>query len=230
MAMTSEQRGVYRELLDHCWETGSLPTEELVLFKISRATKCEWRRSWPVVSRQFFEEKGRLRNQKVDEKRPEIERWHEQKRNAGKRSGAVRAAIAGERSLNARSGITRTDVERAPVEPSSTTTSTSSTTTTRNSPPAPSLRRTDEQFQEFRKEAEAAGMSGSDPDWREAMMEWRHLDFEQRGAAVEGIKERARNGDNPAFLGLPKNYLARRIWQRKIHQKPSITDLIKVQE
>jgi hypothetical protein len=92
-----------------------------------------------------------------------------------------------------------------------------------------------DQFKEFRKEAEAAGMSGSEPDWREALMEWRHLDLEQRSCAALGVRERAGNGESAELSALPKNYLAKRMWQRKIRRslkntQSSITTYEKRQE
>lgn len=71
-AMTSEQRGIYRELLDQCWMEGSLPADEVVLRRFARAEIPEWKRSWPVVRREFFESDGRLHHKKVDEKRPKV--------------------------------------------------------------------------------------------------------------------------------------------------------------
>lgn len=80
-------------------------------------------------------------------------------------------------------------------------------------PPADSARH---DFDIFRREAEAAGMSGSGPDWDEALLEWRRLDFEQRLAAVAGIRARVNSRDDPALAALPGNYLARRMWERKV--------------
>jgi len=89
MAMTSEERGIYRELLDYCWEAGSLPADERLLQRMSLATDAEWRRSWSVVRQMFAERDGRLWHAKVDERRPELMRWHESRRAAG-RKGADR--------------------------------------------------------------------------------------------------------------------------------------------
>jgi uncharacterized protein YdaU (DUF1376 family) len=90
LAMTLEERGLYRELLDHCWEAGSLPTKEDTLRRITRASEKEWKRCWPAVKTQFFEQDGRLRHIKVDEKRPELEEWHESRREAGRKGGLRR--------------------------------------------------------------------------------------------------------------------------------------------
>jgi len=76
-------------------------------------------------------------------------------------------------------------------------------------------------FEEFRQACEAAGMSGSDVDWAEARLEWRRLDFEQRAAATQGIRDRVSAGEysDPAFVPRPLNYLRRRKWQALIRDK-----------
>lgn len=74
-------------------------------------------------------------------------------------------------------------------------------------------------FAEFRSAAEQYGISGSEPDWEEARrFAWARLDFHSRLAAVRGIAERIQAGavDDPARNALPKNYLLRRMWERKI--------------
>lgn len=89
-------------------------------------------------------------------------------------------------------------------------------------PPAPPPTRglaDEDGFPEFREAAEAAGMSGSDVDWQEARsFEWRKLSFEQHLAATFGIRERAeKSPDDPALRALPKNYLGKRMWERRIN-------------
>ena len=74
LAMTAEQRDVYRNLLDMCWRDGSLPVNERALQKMSLADDGEWGRSWPTVRSMFVERDGRLWNEKVNEKRPNVSR------------------------------------------------------------------------------------------------------------------------------------------------------------
>lgn len=67
----------------------------------------------------------------------------------------------------------------------------------------------------FMEACRAAGIDGSETDWIEAGFEWRRLDFEQKLAAVEGIRIRMREApDDPALTALPQNYLKKRMWQR----------------
>jgi uncharacterized protein YdaU (DUF1376 family) len=100
-AMTLEQRGLYRELLDHQWNDGSLPNDEEALQRLGNATAQEWKRAWPKVRQRFVErDDGRLWNPKLERVRREQmkkavdrsdqaslaaqARWKEEKRHARK--------------------------------------------------------------------------------------------------------------------------------------------------
>lgn len=101
MAMTLEQRGLYRELLDHCWEHGSIPNSDVVLRRILRVSEREWKRAWPTVREQFFEVDGRLHNSKVDERKPSLDAWHENRREAGRKGGLSKRASSASSSAKA---------------------------------------------------------------------------------------------------------------------------------
>lgn len=122
--MNAEERGIYRELLDHCYQEGSLPNSSAVLQRRTGTTDEEWARSSAKPLSQFHEVEGRLKHHKVDEVRGRVLDWREQKSEAGKRSVQARR----ERTLNGRSNGTSTDaptdVQRAFKPSSSTTTST----------------------------------------------------------------------------------------------------------
>jgi uncharacterized protein YdaU (DUF1376 family) len=66
-AMTLEQRGLFRELLDHQWNEGSLPADETQLQRLASATPEEFSRSWPIVKQRFTPRKGRLCNGRLEE-------------------------------------------------------------------------------------------------------------------------------------------------------------------
>lgn len=83
-AMSAEERGIYRDLLDSCWRDGSLPCDESVLQRIAAVTDKEWRRSWPAVKGKFEERDGRLWNPKVDAKRPSVIQSKEDRRAGGR--------------------------------------------------------------------------------------------------------------------------------------------------
>jgi len=96
--MTAEQRGVYRELLDHCWMAGDLPTDERLLRKLARCEEDEWQRAWPVVRHQFAERDGRLHNSKVDACRPKILQSKDDRKRGAQRTNEIRRS---QRSGNA---------------------------------------------------------------------------------------------------------------------------------
>ena len=75
--MNTEERAIYRDLLDHCWQHGSLPTDTRVLSAMSAVTLHQFNRAWPKVSAKFFEKGGRYFNEKVNEKRDSVLRAHE---------------------------------------------------------------------------------------------------------------------------------------------------------
>ncbi len=98
LSMNCEERGIYRELLDHCYEEGSLPDSEAVLQKRCGATDKEWKRSSAIPLSKFERIDGRLRHRKVDEVRPKLLDWREQKADAGRRSAEAKR----QRKLNER--------------------------------------------------------------------------------------------------------------------------------
>jgi uncharacterized protein YdaU (DUF1376 family) len=139
LLMSSLERGIYRELLDYCWEDGCLPEDEATLIKMARCTPSEWRKAWPAVSREFPVVDGVRRNAKVDERRPGLLAWSE-----GRRKGA--AATNGKR-WNSAERVAERVAERLAeeshsVSPSSSTSSTTSTSSgggapAPESPPTP---------------------------------------------------------------------------------------------
>jgi uncharacterized protein YdaU (DUF1376 family) len=99
LSMSCEERGIYRELLDHCFEEGSLPDREEVLQKRCGATDKEWKRSSAKPLSKFERIDDRLRHRKVDEIRHKLLDWREQKADAGRRSAEAKR----QRKLNDRS-------------------------------------------------------------------------------------------------------------------------------
>lgn len=105
-------KGLYRELIDACYQHGSVPTDESLLQKIAGCTRKEFTAAWPSVKLQFVEKEGRYYNSKVCSVLPRLQEKHEQTVLAGKASSNARR----ERSLNGRSNF----VERALNEPQTT--------------------------------------------------------------------------------------------------------------
>lgn len=119
-------RYIYRELLDETYLDGSIPDDPALLAKICGVTEKEFLKHWPDVSRSFTLRDGAWHQDKVDEVLENLERWKDQRANAGRKSGASRRtksqrdANENERSFNGRSTV---------VEASSSTTTSTTTST-----------------------------------------------------------------------------------------------------
>jgi len=90
MGMTLEERSIYRDLLDHCWQDGSLPLSSRVLASIAGASRSEWEKCSAAVLAQFEQRDGRLYHRKIDERRPDLVRWHSGRSEAGKKGAEKR--------------------------------------------------------------------------------------------------------------------------------------------
>lgn len=124
LRLTPIGRYVYRELLDQCYIDGSIPNETDLLAKIVDLPLKDFEKVWPSVSRAFKPNgDGSFYHPRVNDILQDLERWREQRSNAGKQSGRVRRALV-ERSLN--DGSTAAE----PSTSTSVTTSTSTTTST----------------------------------------------------------------------------------------------------
>jgi uncharacterized protein YdaU (DUF1376 family) len=143
MRLSPLGRYVYRELIDHCYVEGSIPKDPLILAKIADVPARDFAKVWPFVSKAFEEcADGRLRNRKVSEVLAELERWHEQKRSAGRAGGIA----ASKRTLKHRSsGATAALGERSSGATAALKPSTSTSTST-SLPPTP----TDELCEKFK--------------------------------------------------------------------------------
>lgn len=119
-------RYIYRELLDETYLDGSIPDDPALLAKICGVTEKEFLKHWPDVSRSFTLRDGAWHQDKVDEVLENLERWKDQRANAGRKSGASRRtksqreANENERSFNGRSTV----VEASSSSSTPTTTST----------------------------------------------------------------------------------------------------------
>lgn len=156
MAMTMEERGLYRELLDYAYKDGSLPADEATLRKIAGATEKEWKRSAPKALARFRKstEDGRLYHHRVDSVLVEVERWHEQRRNAGIKSAEAKRQRKGNETPTEDTTTDPTTVGTTvspPLQPSSTTTTTTSSTSTTKgvSDETPRVRWQTETFRRF---------------------------------------------------------------------------------
>lgn len=93
MFMSNGERGLYRELLDFCWEHGSLPGNEKAVMLVGRCSQESFAVDWPAVSKCFeLQDDGRYHNPSVDEKRPSIVQLKEKRKIAGGIGGKIAQA------------------------------------------------------------------------------------------------------------------------------------------
>jgi uncharacterized protein YdaU (DUF1376 family) len=102
--LSSAGRGMFRELLDYCWIEGTLPNEPRALRSISGGTEKEFAAEWPIIEKCFTVDGDRLRHWKVDDKRPELVSYQQQRSAAGRASVEARR----QRKLNNRSTSVQT--------------------------------------------------------------------------------------------------------------------------
>jgi hypothetical protein len=70
----------------------------------------------------------------------------------------------------------------------------------------------DEQFGVLRAGFDDAGVATIDADWADAYFVWPNLDFEQKLAAIDGIRKL--KGQDPDFIKRPRKYLETSEWLR----------------
>jgi uncharacterized protein YdaU (DUF1376 family) len=238
--MTPAEEGAYIRLLALAWlePDCGLPDDDAVLARLSRLKGAWARGSGAKLRGQFRAEGGRLFNERLLRARDDWLDYAAERAEAGRRGGLERVRRAAEHQasgeeceaqLKLSSSSAQAQLKlssssaQAQLKPSA---SAVASATEENSPPTPSLVENKPppgddaaaSFEVFRREAEAAGMSGSGPDWDEALLEWRRLDWDQRQAARVGIQARAGRADSPELASLPKNYLGRWMWERKVRQ------------
>ncbi len=97
-ALTWQQRGIYRELLDECWVEGCIPDDAERLAEIARVPLGVMAEAWPTLRKLFTPADG-LDGVFVVSRRLEIERSIEdadrvKKSMAGRKGGLAKAGIA----------------------------------------------------------------------------------------------------------------------------------------
>jgi len=89
--LSLEGRAIYRELLDYCWQNGSLPSDEKHLAKIADCTVAQLKKHWAVFGKVFILNGDRYENERVNEGRPRLQKWHDTRKRAGAIGGKKRA-------------------------------------------------------------------------------------------------------------------------------------------
>lgn len=85
ISLTLAERGLYRELLDHCYREGSIPEDEERLIAIAGCKSADFKKAWPKVKLCFSSGKdvGRLEHHKATEILSKLENWNESRRKGG---------------------------------------------------------------------------------------------------------------------------------------------------
>jgi uncharacterized protein YdaU (DUF1376 family) len=84
VAMTLEQEGAYRRLMDVCWLEHGLPNDIDQLWRLAKAPSRDRfaRRIWPIVGRKFQPRKGKLQHRRLDRERAKQAKYRKQKQLA----------------------------------------------------------------------------------------------------------------------------------------------------
>lgn len=91
-ALSLEQRGLYRELLDWSWDQDGLPTDHETLAALVGITPRRFTKLWPAIECKFEEVGGKLRNPRQESQRDELAALREKRAAAGRASAAQRSA------------------------------------------------------------------------------------------------------------------------------------------
>ena len=90
LTMNTSERAIYRDLLDHLYVDGNIPSDPKVLATMAAVTEEEFGRAWPVVSRRFIshpDEPDALTNANAEDEM----RDRDEKSEAGARGGRPRS-------------------------------------------------------------------------------------------------------------------------------------------
>lgn len=127
MLMTYEQRGIYRELLDHQWVNGSVPADPALLAALLHMDLERFRQVWPLIMGKFQpHQEGRLLNAKLEAQRRELDAYIEEQRRRGATGGRRRADQLANRLATATPPLE--PPLKPTVKPDSSSSTTSSTT------------------------------------------------------------------------------------------------------
>jgi uncharacterized protein YdaU (DUF1376 family) len=96
IAMTLEQEGAYRRLMDVCWLERGLPSDLGELWRLAKAPSRDrfTRRIWNVVGRKFYLKKGKFQHKRLDRERAKQAKYHRSMHLNGKKGGRPKKAAA----------------------------------------------------------------------------------------------------------------------------------------
>ena len=93
--LTWQERGIYRDLIDECWDKGCIPDDPAALADVVGCQVEEMAEAWPRI-RRLFEEygDGLLYSPRLEKERSAADRSRIQKVIAGRRGGLAKASNA----------------------------------------------------------------------------------------------------------------------------------------
>jgi len=95
--LTWQQRGIYRELLDECWDKGAIPDDPEALADIVGCDEAEMRAAWVPIRRLFaVAEDGRMFSPRLEKERTAEDRVRVLRAIAGRKGGLAKASNARE--------------------------------------------------------------------------------------------------------------------------------------
>ncbi|MCC6591630.1 MAG: YdaU family protein [Bryobacterales bacterium] len=116
LRMTATERSIYRDLLDICYQEGSIPNDERILTNLAAVSRKEFTDAWPEVSKKFVPfADNRLTNPKCVEELARCAEMSAAKALAGRRGGERRArkqqdsSICLDSASNSKSGSASTE-------------------------------------------------------------------------------------------------------------------------
>lgn len=207
--------GLYLCCLNHSWINEGLPIDPEDLRRALKATPGQFSKLWPRVSKCFKEMAGRLVNPRQEAERDEARKSS----GHGKKAAAARWKAYAQPMPDTCTSIDPASIEQ--YDRAYESESESFLVLENLKPEEKATTRARDNFAPFVEMCGAAEMSGSEIDMNAARAQWGRLSFEERLAAVQGIKDRIAAGElaDPGFRPLPQNYLKNRIWQRAIREK-----------
>lgn len=232
-ALNGEERNLYRELLDHCWEKGSLPNDQKTLQNLAGIGTREFTRSFKKVKNYFtLLEDGRYHHKKVDEKRKELIGFHKERSESGKKGGKRSAEVRSSASSSAQAPVAEAEFKPSPSPSPSPTHTREGLSVIQEVPDARAQNGThtppglavipaalnDAMFQELTGAFMSLGVAISENDLRTCGMLWVSLDDPAKRAAHGycllhvGSDWKRRTEE---FVPRPWNYLRERHWERQ---------------
>ena len=216
-SLSDAELGFFHRCLNRSWINDGLPEDLNELARTMKVTKSYLNRMWPRVSLLFSEHKdGRLGNRRQEQER----QLAIHRSDANRRPGNANAA----KDENATETRSRSERDANGTPRAYDSGSGSSSGVSSNGKTSLPLYESDAQFAAWKQDYEATGAPFIDADWTDAYAAWRHLDFEQKLAVVNGFRAQRSGGrwQDASRVKKPGNYIRDREYDRAVaHRRPT---------